>query len=324
MNPTTRVLLTGATGFVGSILCDALARSGYLVRAALRSDRLMPESAAEHVVVGDITPFTDWSAALRGVDSVVHIAARAHVLHDSGDNSDLYVETNARGTLRFADAAAQLGVRRFIYLSSIKVNGEETTGHAFTPLDEPRPQDAYGMSKWLGEKSLMEVTARTAMRAVIVRSPLVYGPGVRANFLRLLRWVDKEWPLPLGAIGNRRSLVSIWNLCDLLVQLLKSPSAPGRTWMVSDGEDLSTPELVRRIGKAMGRRVTLLPVPVGLLHLLGGLAGRKAEVARLCGSLAIDISQTRRELGWSPPVTVDEALSRTVDWYLSECHSRGA
>lgn len=319
-----RVLLTGATGFVGGVLCETLARSGHLVRAALRNERLVPQSAAEHAVVGDIAAFTDWSIALRDVNCVLHIAARAHVLHDRADDSDLYVETNARGTLRLAEAAAQLGVSRFIYLSTVKVNGEETTGHAFTPFDEPRPQDAYGASKWLGEKSLMEVAARTAMLVSIVRSPLVYGPGVRANFLRLLRWVDAEWPLPLGAVANSRSLVSVWNLCDLLVHLLESPVARGGTWMVSDGEDLSTPDLVRRIGNAMGRRAKLLPVPVGLLHLLGGLTGRRAEVARLCGSLTVDISRTRSELRWSPPVTVDEALSRTVDWYLSESRQRAA
>jgi UDP-glucose 4-epimerase len=155
------------------------------------------------------------------------------------------------------------------------------------------------------------------METVVVRSPLVYGPNVRANFLRLMRWVDKERPLPLGAVENSRSLVSIWNLCDLLLHVSKHSAAPGRTWMVSDGEDLSTPELIRRIGAAMDRRVRLLPVPPGLLRLAGGLLGRRAEIARLCGSLAVDITQTRRELEWSPPITVDEAIARTVEWYSS-------
>lgn len=313
----TRVLVTGATGFVGNTLCEVLARSGYVVRAALRSDRSIPAYISEKTVVGDIATTTDWRAALLGVDEVLHVAARVHVLLDAGANADVYLETNARGTEHLANESAKAGIRRFVYLSSVKVNGEETTDHAYTSYDEPRPQDAYGTSKWFAEKHVMEIAARTGMEAVVVRSPLVYGPGVRANFLRLLRWVDKEWPLPLGAIENCRSLVSIWNLCDLLALLLRHPAAPGRIWMVSDGEDLSTPQLIQRLGSAMSRRVRLLPVPVSLLRLFGELMGRKAEIARLCGSLVVNIEHTRRELEWSPPVKLDEGLARTVAAYLA-------
>jgi UDP-4-keto-D-QuiNAc 4-reductase len=313
----TRVLVTGATGFVGRILCKALVQSGYLVRVALRSEDSVRLCVGEHVTVGDIAT-ADWSVALKGVESVIHCAARAHILHDSNRNADLYMETNAGATLRLANAASHAGVRRFVYMSSIKVNGEKTADRPYSAADEPDPQDAYGASKLLGERNVMLVAARGHMEVTIVRSPLVYGPGVRANFLRLLRWVDKGWPLPLGAIRNTRSLVSIWNLCDLLVELLKHPMAAGRTWMVSDGKDLSTPDLIRCIGAAMGRRVHLLPVPVALLRLCGRLVGRAAEIERLCGSLVVDITQTRRELGWSPQVSIDEALARTVDWYLSE------
>ena len=315
----TRVLVTGTTGFVGQTLCELLAGSGFIVRAALRSDRATPGYISEKAVVGDIATTTDWARALRGVDLVLHIAARVHQLHEGGTKSDLYMETNARGTERLANESAKAGVRRFEYLSSVKVNGEQTTCRAYAPDDDPHPQDAYGTSKWLAEKHVMEIGARTGMEFVIVRSPLVYGPGVRANFFRLLRWVDKGWPLPLGAIENSRSLVNIWNLCDLLVALLKHPIAPGRTWMVSDGEDISTPELVRRLGSHMRRHVRLLSIPVGLLRLFGGLMGKKAEVDRLCGSLQVNIEQTCRELEWTPPVTVDDALARTVDWYLSAC-----
>ncbi len=315
----TRVLVTGATGFVGHTLCEVLARSGYVVRAALRSGRSVHPCISEKAVVGDIAASTDWRAALRGVDVVIHAAARVHVLHDAGANSDLYIETNARGTEHLAIASAQAGIRRFEYLSSVKVNGEETTDRAFSAYDEPHPQDAYGTSKWLAEKHLIEIGVRTGMETVIVRSPLVYGPGVRANFLRLLRWVDKEWPLPLGAIENSRSLVSIWNLCDLLVHVLNHPLAPGRIWMVSDGEDLSTPELIQRLGGAMGRRVRLVPVPVGLLRLAGRVMGRKTEIARLCGSLTVNIEPTCRELGWSPPIRADEGLARTVAAYRAAC-----
>ena len=314
----TRVLVTGATGFVGVALCELLARRGYVVRAALRDDRLMPPCISEKVVVGDMSPTTDWQEALRGVDAVLHIAARVHILRDAVANSGLYMETNALGTQRLGKESAQAGIRRFAYLSSVKVNGEETTQHAYSADDDPHPRDAYGTSKWVGEKHIMEVAATTGMETVVVRSPLVYGPGVRANFLRLLRWVDREWPLPFGSIKNERSCVSIWNLCDLLVHVLEHPQAPSRTWMVSDGEDVSTPELISRLGKAMSRRVRLMPIPVGALRLLGGLIGRGAEIARLCNSLVVNIEPTCRELQWSPPVKMDEALARTVNWYLAE------
>jgi UDP-N-acetyl-alpha-D-quinovosamine dehydrogenase len=312
-----RVLVTGATGFVGQPLCELLAHSGFVVRAALRNDRAVSACIAEKAVVGDIAATTDWRVALDGVDVVLHIAARVHVLNDAGASVQLYSKTNAQGTERLAKASAQAGIRRFVFLSSVKVNGEETTGHAYSPHDEPQPQDVYGTSKWLAEKHVMEVAGGTGMEAVIVRSPLVYGPGVRANFLRLLRWVDKEWPLPLGAIKNERSLVSIWNLCDLLALLLEHPLAPGRTWMVSDGEDVSTPELIQRLGRAMNRKVRLLPVPMSLLRLFGRLTRRDAEVARLCGSLLVNIDSTRRELEWVPPIKLDEGLARTVAAYLT-------
>src|SRR6266513_1063852 len=310
----TRVLVTGATGFVGSILCDVLAQAGYIVRAALRSDRSVSGCVAEKVVTGDIAAAADLATALDGVDAIIHAAARTHVLHDSPANAELYMQINAHGTMRLAEAAAQAEVRRFVYLSSIKVNGEENS-RAYTPDDEPCPRDAYGLSKCLAERFLQEVAARTGMEAAIVRPPLVYGPGVEANFLRLMRWVDSGWPLPLGSICNRRCLVSVWNLCDLLVRVLTHPAASGRVWMVSDGDDLSTVELIRRLGTAMGRRVHLLPVPVGALRAAAAVTGRAAEIARLCGSLFVDITQTRRALDWAPPLPVAEGLARTVGWY---------
>jgi UDP-4-keto-D-QuiNAc 4-reductase len=312
-----RVLITGANGFVGRTLGETLAQSGYLVRAAYRNEQRAPVGNLESVLVGDITGSTDWTAALDGVDAVIHCAARAHVLSDDPRNSELYMETNARGTRQLAQAAVRASVRRFIYLSSVKVNGEETIGRAYTAEDVPQPRDPYGTSKWLGEKYLAEVAADTSMETAIVRSPLVYGPGVRANFLRLMRWVDKGVLLPLGTINNRRSLVSVWNLCDLLILLLKNTSTPGRTWMVSDCDDVSTATLVQRIGKAMNRPVRLLSVPPGLLRALGALTGKGAEVRRLCGSLVLDTARTRSELGWTPPLTMEQALERTVSWYLS-------
>lgn len=313
-----RVLVTGASGFVGSILCDTLADAGCTVRAAVRSERRLPRSVSETIVVGEIGATTQWSTAVLGVDAVVHAAARAHVLGDSVANADLYMETNARGTLHLAQAAARAGVRRFVLVSSIKVNGEGTTDKPYTPADQPAPQDAYGRSKLAAEQALAEVASHTDMEAVSVRPPLVYGPGVRANFLRLLSWVDRGWPLPFGAIENRRSLISVWNLCDLLLRIVQSPTVPTRTCLVSDGEDVSTPELIRRIGAAMSRPTSLLPVPVALLRLGGMLTGRSMEIARLCGSLVVDPAQTRRDLAWLPPLTLNEGIQRTAAWYLQE------
>lgn len=312
----TRVLVTGATGFIGSVLCEALTRSGYLVRGALRTDRSVPGSIAEKAIVGDINSTTEWHQALAGVDAVIHTAARAHMLHAAEGTANLYSQTNEHGTQRLANASAQAKVSRFVFLSSIKAKGEETSVRADTPFDASRPQDDYGLSKRHAEEHVAEIAGRTGMETVIVRPPLVYGPGVRANFLRLLQWVDHGWPLPLGAVENRRSLVNVWNLCDLLLLVLKHASAPRHTWTVSDGEDLSTPDLIRRIATAMGRRARLLPVPLGLLQLAAALAGRRGELTRLCGSLVVDISATRADLGWSPRTTIDEALARTVAWYL--------
>jgi nucleoside-diphosphate-sugar epimerase len=308
-----RVLVTGATGFVGCNMCAALAESGYTVRAALRNADAGGRTNDE-VAVGEIDASTDWDAALEGIDSVVHLAARAHVVR--GDKSlDSFVRTNALGTQRLAIEAARRGVRRLVYLSTVKVNGEKTEEQSYSAADEPRPEDAYGVSKWLGEQYLLEVAARTGMQAVIVRSPLVYGPGARANFLRLLQLVDKGLPLPFGAIKNRRSLVNIWNLQDLLVNVLSNDAAPGRTWMVSDDEDLSTPQLIRRLAAALGRTVKLVAIPESVLRFCATTVGARAAIERLCNSLTVDIAATRTELAWSPPISVNEALARTAVWY---------
>lgn len=314
----TRVLVTGATGFVGRHLCAQLAQAGFRVRAALRTDGVLPAGVAEKIVSGDITGATRWDMALEDVDLVVHTAARAHVLHDTPSNSAPYVATNVDGTQALAAAAAQCGVRRFVYLSSVKVNGEGGTRRPYTASDEPRPQDAYGTSKWLGEQRLWTVAAASAMQAVVVRAPLVYGAGVRANFLRLLRWIDQGRLLPLATLDNRRSLVSVWTLCDLLIRALEHSAAVGCTWMVSDGEDVSTPQLVRRIAHLMGRRARLVPAPLALLRVAGALLGKGAEMRRLCDSLTVDIGPTRERLGWSPPMTMGDALARTVRWYCSQ------
>jgi UDP-glucose 4-epimerase len=268
--------------------------------------------------VGDISLVTEWRSALADVDVVVHAAARTHVSHDRPQNRALYEAVNAHATRHLAQAAARVGVQRFVYLSSIKVNGESTSQRPYQASDLPDPRDDYGKSKFQGETYLMQAAAGTGMEAAIVRAPLVYGPGVRANFLRLMRWVDSQWPLPLGAIHNQRSLVSVWNLCDLIETLLANRRAAGGVWLVSDGEDLSTPDLIRRLGRAMQRAVRLVSVPVPLLQVCATIAGRRAEAARLCGSLRVSITATHDVLGWSPPVAMDEALMRTAAWYRAQ------
>ena len=318
-----RVLVTGATGFVGAALCDALVRSGYRVRAVARDISRVPESVSERVAMEDLGKSNQWGDALDGVDSVIHLAARTHILGDSPANSELYNEANARGTLNLATQAANAGVRRFIFLSSIKVNGEATTTQSFTAADQPQPRDAYGKSKREAEKHVLAVSERSKMEIAIVRSPMVYGPGVKANFLRLMRLVDKERVLPLGSIDNRRSLASVWNLVDFLLLMLVNPTVPRRILLVADDESLSTPDLIRRIAKPMNRRVRLLSVPVPLLQAFGNALGYRAQILRLCGSLVVDITSTCAELHWSPPMSVDESLSRTVQWYLSSVKSRG-
>ena len=316
----TRVLVTGAGGFVGSQLCEALCRQNYAVRGALRTDQPLFDQMTDKAVVGEIGAGTQWVRALDGVDCVVHCAARAHRIGDQLSQQHLYMETNAMGTERLAQACVAAGVRRFVYLSSIKVNGERSAGRPFSRADRPAPTDPYAVSKWQGEIRLREIAAGSGMETAIVRSPLVYGPRVRANFLRLLHWVDARLPLPFGAVKNSRSLVSVWNLCSLIERLLRDAIPEHGVFMLSDGTDLSTPELIRKMGVALSRPARLLPVPVPVLRMLGALSGRSAEVERLCGSLNVDISSTCSELGWRPPLGVDEGLARTAGWYQSRGH----
>jgi nucleoside-diphosphate-sugar epimerase len=310
-----RALVTGSTGFVGRQLCETLTAAGLTVRAAVRTEARAPVGCAETVVVKNIGGATQWSAALDGVDFVVHLAAKAHVRQRSARSAE-YVEVNANGTLALAAASVTAGIRRFVYLSSVKVNGSSTTDRPFSADDAPNPDGPYGHSKWLGETHLAEVSAPSRMDSVIVRPPLIYGPAVKANFLALLRWVDKGWPLPLGAVQNRRSLVSIWNLTDLILTILQYRGPAQGTWMVSDGDDLSTPALVGLIAGAMRRRARLVRIPTGVLRTVGSLAGLGDPVEKLCGSLTIDISRTCNAFAWTPPVSVEEAVSRTVSAYL--------
>jgi nucleoside-diphosphate-sugar epimerase len=312
----SRVLVTGAGGFVGTRLCAALRASGCTVRRAVRTPGASPADAGvEEVRVGEIDGATRWDAALDGVDGVVHLAARVHQM-GAGEAGLLaeYRRVNAEGTAALARAAAAAGVRRMVFVSSVKVNGEATHGTPFRPDDAPAPADPYGVSKWEGEQALWETARATPLEGVVVRPPLVYGPGVRANFLQLLRAVDRGLPIPLGSVRNRRSLVYVGNLADLLVVALRHPAAAGHTLLAADGPPLSTPELVRAIAAALGRPARLLPAPPAALRLAGRLLGRSAAVDRLCGDLAVDETAAIRLLGWSPPYTTAQGLAATAEW----------
>jgi nucleoside-diphosphate-sugar epimerase len=315
----SRVLVTGASGFVGRTL---LATTAPLqLRAAVRSNPV-PEFAGEQVVVGDIDGQTDWSKALAGMDCVVHLAARVLVMRPTAKDRSEFEHTNVLGTEQLARAAAAAGVKRFVFLSSIKVNGESSGDRPFRADGIPQPQDDYARSKLEAERRLSAIEAASGMRVSIVRSPLVYGPGVRGNFLRLLSLVRSGLPKPLATIANVRSMVSVWNLCDLVFALLQHEPPMSGVFLVADGEAVSTAELIRRLAHIMHRPARLFPVPVGALRVAAALTGRSAELGRLCDSLAIDISETRGRLGWSPPLTLDAGLGRTVQWYAEEIANR--
>ena len=300
------------------MVCEQLAGAGHLVRAAVRSAHALPAACvAEREIVGDIDGNTDWQRALHGVEAVLHAAARVHMLRDAPANAALYEQTNASGTRWLAECAARAGVRRFVFLSSVKVNGEQTFDRPFTAQDVPAPGDAYGDSKRLAENYLRAIANESKLQVAVVRPPLVYGPGVRANFLRMMRWVHAERPLPFGSIRNCRSLVNVWNLADLLRVLLERDDPASRTWMVSDGDDVSTPELIGRIAESMQRRTRLVRMPIGLLTFAAGLLGAREQMRRLCGSLVVDSMPARAELGWVPPVSMDEGLRRTARWFES-------
>jgi UDP-glucose 4-epimerase len=313
------ILVTGASGFVGGALVKRLASDCSLnvVVAAVRRKIKSPPQGVQHVLLGDMLPTTDWNMILKGVDAVVHCAARVHVMNDDAiDPLQAYRDVNVRGTLNLARQAANAGVRRFVFVSSIKVNGEATQpGHSFTADDVPAPIDPYGVSKLEAEQGLREIEAQTSMEVVVVRPPLVYGLGVKANFAAMMRWVAHGIPLPLGAIQNARSIVALDNLVDLLVTCLRHPAAAGQTFLVSDGEDVSTTTLLRRIAKAMGKKVFLLPVPAFVLEWSAALLGERAVAQRLCCSLQLDINKTRQLLGWTPPVSMDEGLRRAAEGF---------
>jgi nucleoside-diphosphate-sugar epimerase len=311
-----RVLVTGASGFVGRALASRLVATGaYEVVAPLRRPLELP--GVTTVPLAGIGPDTDWRAVLEGVEAVIHCAGRAHLMADPApDPLSEFRRVNAAGALALAEAAAGAEVRRLVFVSSAKVHGATgSPARPFRESDPPAPADPYALSKWEAEQGLARLAERTNLEVVVIRPPLVYGPEPKANMLRLLRLVDRGLPLPFGAVRNRRSMIGLDNLVSALVTALEHPAAAGRTYLVSDGEDIATPDLVQLLARAMRRPARLLPVPPLLLMLAGRLAGRGEDLERLLGSYEVDSSRIGSELGWRPPVTLTAGLTRMVECY---------
>ena len=302
------ILVTGATGFVGQALCAELSRREIGYRPVSRVPR------PDFIAIGAMDRNTDWSDALAGVDTVMHLAARVHVMNESAaDPLAAFRAVNVDATANLARQAAAAGVKRFVFLSSIKVNGEETAaGKPFRASDVPHPQDAYGRSKLEAEEALLAISAETGMEVLIIRPPLVYGPGVKANFASLMKWAARPFPWPFGAVRNRRSLVYVGNLVDFILLCASHPAVGNRVFLVSDDEDLSIGQLIAKLSSATGRKAWMLPVPPALLEGIAALLGRRAAAQRLLGSLQVDIGETRAVTGWSPPYSVEEGLTATV------------
>ncbi|MFH0799360.1 MAG: NAD-dependent epimerase/dehydratase family protein [Pseudomonadota bacterium] len=323
-----KILVTGANGFVGRKLCSVLQMRGCDVRAAIRCHAERNEAAVAHhdrlsvsdvVAVGDIGSDTVWSDALKNVEVVVHLAARVHIMQEMSKNPlESFRSVNVLGSKKLAEEAARRGIRRFVYISSISIHGNSTGERAYVEGDEAQPHSPYAVSKWEGELALRNVAEKTGFELVIVRPPLVYGPGVGGNFLRLMKWADKGFPLPLGRVHNLRSFIGIENLVELLVRCVEHPRAAGETFLVADGGDLSTPDLMRRVAKLLGRPARIVPFPVSFLRWGAKVFGQEDVLDRLCNCLQVDAGKAIRLLGWKPLMSLDEGLERTTGWYVEE------
>jgi nucleoside-diphosphate-sugar epimerase len=310
-----RVLVTGANGFIGRNLCVSLKEKGYFVRATVRNNTCNVFGVDEYIQVGDINESTDWQQALAGVDTVIHLAARVHVMNDSEANPiNLFRKVNVLGTERLARMAVKAGAKRFIFISSVKVNGEGSQ-LPYTEKDIPAPQDAYGVSKREAEDLLARIAAETGLQTVILRLPLVYGPGVKANFKNLIKIAGSGLPLPFKSVNNRRSFIYLGNLVDAVSTCIIHPMAVNETFMVSDGQDVSTPDLIKMIACAMRKKPVLFSLSPGILKALCKIAGKTKELEKLTGSLYVDISKIRNLLGWKPPFTLEEGIKETVKGY---------
>lgn len=316
-----KVLVTGATGFVGRCLVPALQQAGHEVRIAQRSadgGAMSTADTVERITVGDIGPDTDWSTALRDIDAIVHLAARVHVMRDHAEGEAEFHRTNTTGTLALAQAAVRSRVARLIFISTIKVNGEYTTERPFHADDEPHPMDAYARSKHAAEVGLR---ALEGLETVVIRPPLVYGPAAKGNLERFCRLAERGWALPLGAVHNRRDLIGVDNLASLIVACVAHPAAAGRIFLAADGQPLSTQDLYRAIADGMQRPARIFNVPVRVLRGAAKLLGMSAEIDRLTQSLEIDSTQTCQLLGWRPPIPVRQGLARMAIEYRNQRRS---
>jgi len=310
----SKVLITGANGFVGRYLTHYLLSEGLSVNCAIRADTVLDDKVDKKIPILSIDGRTDWTEALSGREVVIHLAARVHVMNDSSiDPLAEFRKVNVDGTLNFASQAANAGVKRFIFISSVKVNGEHTVSDKpFTEDASPNPQDAYGISKFEAEQGLLKIAQETGMEVVIIRPPLVYGAGVKANFASMMRAVKLSIPLPLGAIHNKRSFVYVGNLVSMIMRCIDHPTAANQVFLVSDGHDLSTTELSRYCAEALGVKARLLPVPQKFIEFCANLIGKRAGARRLCENLQVDITKARTMLGWTPPFSVADGLQVTA------------
>ena len=316
----SNILITGSTGFVGQKLCKKLISDNYSIREAVRSNSEKQLGIKEIFNVGEIDKSTNWSASLQDIDCVIHCAARAHVMNENKlDTLATYRKVNVDGTRNLAEQCAKAGVKRLIFLSSIKVNGEKTkVSFSFRHDDNPKPEDAYGISKWEAELALQQVSKKYGIEIVIIRAPLVYGPNVKGNFLKLIDLAAHRIPLPISRVNNLRSFVSVENLIDLISCCIKHPAAAGKIFLVSDNKDMSTPELIKKIGKAMGKSQHFIPLPVFILRFLGAMIGKSPEIERLVSNLQVDCNNTFEVLGWRPPVNPEDTILKTIKWYLNQ------
>lgn len=321
MSSGERILVSGVNGFVGTALCQILLDKGHFVRGTVRSKDKIPlvSGNADFYVTGDIGPDTAWDSALKDIDVIVHLAGITHKKLTSGED---YYNVNTYATVRLAEEAVKHNVPRLIYISSVKVNGEsnrqDSDGNIirFTEEDKPNPSDHYAISKWRAEEALYKISAESGLEIIILRPALIYGPGVKANFLSLLKLIDSGIPLPFANIKNHRSFIYLGNLVDIISRFITESEVTGQTYLVSDGVDISTLDLVHRIAKAMGRKPLLVPFPVEVLRFLGKVAGRLEAIERLTQSLIVDNRKIVQKLKWTPFYSLDEGIKQTVDYYL--------
>lgn len=315
-----KILVTGATGFIGRSLISGLVIKNFDIIATVRENCRILFSDIKQVNIASLSATTDWSIVLKDVNVVVHLAARVHVMNEiTVDPLAEFRKVNTAGTLNLAQQAADTGVKKFIFLSSIKVNGEGTdSGLKFLSDDDYIPTDPYGLSKYEAEQGLLVLAKETGMEVVIIRPPLVYGPGVRANFASMMKWINKGVPLPLGTVHNLRSFVALDNLVSFIIHCIEHPLAANEIFLISDGEDISTTELLNKVAASFGKKAFLLPIPVSWMRIMAKLLGKGDVANRLFSSLQVDSLKARDLLGWKPVISMDEQLKKTADAYLNE------